>query len=78
MRTLFLLLILIFSQHIIYAQIQSGEVIYKIRISDDFSEFKDTTDLKDFLKKFYKKRYYNLKKQFRVFDMRCNLTPKKL
>ncbi|HLS31538.1 MAG TPA: GLPGLI family protein [Flavobacteriaceae bacterium] len=38
MRTLFLLLTLIFSQHIIYAQIQSGEIIYKIKKLKGFEE----------------------------------------
>src|SRR5699024_7807360 len=42
--------------------IQSGEIRYKISVTDDFLEYQDTTGMNERLKKFWLKDYTNLKK----------------
>lgn len=45
-----------------FSQIQSGKILYKVKMTEDFSRFADTTGMSDHAKRFYIKGYTNLKK----------------
>lgn len=50
MKNLILLIIFILAFQVSNCQIKSGEIIYRVRITDNFNDFRDTTGLSDHLK----------------------------
>src|SRR5699024_4971077 len=62
MKYLLSLLYLLLIAHHGFPQNQSGSITYKIKMTDDFSEFHDTVGQKDFLKRHFLKEYTALKK----------------
>lgn len=65
MKTLFLFLTLFFSQHIIYAQIESGTITYGVEVPKTFKKSIDTTNVdinNPIIKDVFKKSYIDFKK----------------
>lgn len=59
------------------AQIQSGEIIYKVRMTDNFNKFKDTIGESEHIKKLYIRTYNNLKKTALAIEHKLIFNTKK-
>ncbi len=74
MRYIHLLIFVLFIYLPVKGQITSGEIIYKIKMTEDFSRFQDTTNNKEHLKRFWLKRYNNLKTSVPFINHKVSFT----